>query len=58
VQKELATGEFLDKTWELGLDAFIWTVNELSDIENFTALGVQGIMTDFPERLWKLADKP
>jgi glycerophosphoryl diester phosphodiesterase len=58
VQKELATGEFLDKTWELGLDAFIWTVNELSDIESFTSLGVQGIMTDFPERFWKLADKP
>ena len=58
VQKELATREFLDKTWELGLDAFIWTVNELPDMENFTSLGVQGIMTDFPEQLWKLIDKP
>jgi glycerophosphoryl diester phosphodiesterase len=42
----------------LGLDAFVWTVNELSDMDNFTSLSVQGIMTDFPERFWKLADKP
>jgi len=57
VQKELATREFLHKTWKVGLDAFVWTVNELSEMENFTSLGVQGIMTDFPERFWKLIDK-
>ena len=54
VQKELATREFLHKTWELGLDAFVWTVNEVAEMENFAELGVQGIITDFPERFWKL----
>jgi glycerophosphoryl diester phosphodiesterase len=58
VQKELATREFLQKTWELSLDAFVWTVNEVPEMENFTSLGVQGIMTDFPERFFKLMDKP
>jgi glycerophosphoryl diester phosphodiesterase len=58
VQKELATREFLHKTWDLGLDAFVWTVNEVPEMENFTSLGVQGIMTDFPERFCKLMDKP
>jgi glycerophosphoryl diester phosphodiesterase len=57
VQKELATREFLEKSWELGLEVFVWTVNELRDMENFTSLGVQGLMTDFPERFWKLIDK-
>jgi glycerophosphoryl diester phosphodiesterase len=57
VQKELATREFLQKSWELGLDAFVWTVNELREMESFASLGVQGIMTDFPERFWKLVDK-
>jgi glycerophosphoryl diester phosphodiesterase len=58
VQKELATREFLHKTWDLGLDAFVWTVNEVPEMENFTSLGVQGIMTDFPERFCKLMEKP
>ena len=49
VQKELATREFLQKTWALGLDAFVWTVNEVREMEDFASLGVQGIMTDFPE---------
>ena len=50
VQKELATREFLQNTWDLGLDAFVWTVNEVREMEDFASLGVQGIMTDFPER--------
>ena len=54
VQKELASREFLQTGWELRLDAFVWTVNELREMEDFASLGVQGIMTDFPERLWRL----
>ena len=58
VQKELATREFLHKAWEWGLDAFVWTVNEIPDVESFISLGFQGIISDFPERFWKLMDKP
>jgi glycerophosphoryl diester phosphodiesterase len=54
VQKELATREFLQSGWELGLDAFVWTVNELQEMEAFASLGVQGLMSDFPERFWRL----
>lgn len=57
VQKELVTREFLHKTWASGLDAVVWTVNELPEIQNFASLGVQGIMSDFPERFWKLMNK-
>ena len=57
VQKELATVEFLQTGWELGLDAFVWTVNEVGEMEDFASLGVQGIMTDFPERFWRLAKR-
>ena len=57
VQKEYATREFLQSSWELGLDVFVWTVNELREMEAFASLGVQGIMTDFPERFWELVDK-
>jgi glycerophosphoryl diester phosphodiesterase len=54
VQKELATREFLDKAWEDGLDIHVWTVNEVRDMEKFVSLGVQGIVSDFPEKFLKL----
>ena len=57
VQKELATGEFLDRARVLGLDVFVWTVNEIREMENFALSGVQGIITDFPERFWKSLGK-
>jgi glycerophosphoryl diester phosphodiesterase len=57
VQKELATGDFLRTGWESGLDAFVWTVNEVGEMEDFASLGVQGIMTDFPERFWRVTKR-
>ncbi|MGH7823961.1 MAG: glycerophosphodiester phosphodiesterase [Candidatus Binatia bacterium] len=54
VQKEFATKEFLDKAWEAGLDVHVWTVNDLKEMENFASLGVQGIISDFPEKFAKL----
>lgn len=54
VQKELASREFLNRAWEQGLDVFVWTVNELRDMESFAGLGVQGLISDFPEKFTKL----
>jgi glycerophosphoryl diester phosphodiesterase len=54
VQKSFATREFLSAAWEEGLDVHVWTVNELRDIEAFAAMGVQGVISDFPDRLAKL----
>ena len=54
VQKSFATREFLSAAWEQGLDVHVWTVNELRDIEAFAAMGVQGVISDFPDRLTKL----
>jgi glycerophosphoryl diester phosphodiesterase len=57
VQKELATEAFLNRGWEMGLDVFVWTVNDPRMIEKYAALGVQGIISDYPERLSKLVRK-
>jgi glycerophosphoryl diester phosphodiesterase len=54
VQRELATREFLQKAWDDGLDVYVWTVNEVREMEKFASVGVQGIISDFPERFWKL----
>jgi len=54
VQKELASRNFLKQAWQEGLDVYVWTVNEVRDLEAFAAMGVQGLISDFPDRLWKL----
>jgi glycerophosphoryl diester phosphodiesterase len=58
VQKDLATREFMDRAWEGGLDVHVWTVNEVRDMEKFASLGVQGIVSDYPEKFWKLRFRP
>jgi glycerophosphoryl diester phosphodiesterase len=54
VQKSFATRELLAAAWDEGLDVHVWTVNELRDIEAFVAMGVQGVISDFPDRLARL----
>jgi glycerophosphoryl diester phosphodiesterase len=51
VQKELAQREFCDRAWQAGLDVYVWTVNDRREIGMFVDLGVQGIFSDFPEKL-------
>ncbi|HYY25294.1 MAG TPA: glycerophosphodiester phosphodiesterase family protein [Candidatus Udaeobacter sp.] len=58
IQKDLATREFVDQAWEDGLDVHVWTVNEVRDMEKFASLGVQGIVSDYPEKFWKLKFRP
>src|SRR5262245_18911815 len=51
VQKEVATRPFLDKAWESGLNIYVWTVNNTPEMRKFAALGVQEIVSDYPETL-------
>ncbi len=54
VQKELATPDLLSKAEELGLKTFVWTVNEVSEMKKFLSLGVDGLISDFPQKFWKI----
>jgi glycerophosphoryl diester phosphodiesterase len=36
---------------ENGYDVYVWTVNDVTDMENLIEMGVTGIITDFPQRL-------
>ena len=54
VRKELASREFLQEAWAEGFDVYVWTVNEVRDMEALIALGVQGLISDYPEKFWKL----
>jgi glycerophosphoryl diester phosphodiesterase len=53
LQRDLATRPFLERAWEAGLEVHVWTVNELRDMEKFASLGVQGIVSDYPEKFWR-----
>ncbi|KKU15278.1 hypothetical protein A3I34_03105 [Candidatus Jorgensenbacteria bacterium RIFCSPLOWO2_02_FULL_45_12] len=48
---EFVTKEFVDSAHTKGLKVFAWTVNEPDDIKKIKALGVDGILSDFPDRL-------
>lgn len=45
---------FVEAAHGLGLEVHVWTVNEAFRMKRFLELGVDGIITDFPERfpLW------
>jgi glycerophosphoryl diester phosphodiesterase len=45
------TGEFVSVLHQEGLRVFVYTVNEPSDIAWVRSLGVDGIISDFPERI-------
>jgi glycerophosphoryl diester phosphodiesterase len=57
IQKETASRHLLERAWGAGLDAYVWTVNDLDEMRRLRSLGVQGIISDFPEKLAKLARK-
>lgn len=48
---ELATSETVAAAHRLGLEMHVWTVNERSEMDRLLALGVDGLMSDFPARL-------
>ena len=43
--------EFVVDAHGRGLKVFVWTVNELGDIERMKAMGVDGIISDYPDRV-------
>ena len=48
---EITDRELIDAAHGLGLKVFVWTVNERDDIERLKAFGVDGLFSNFPDRL-------
>jgi glycerophosphoryl diester phosphodiesterase len=44
-------GEFVEEAHGMGLKVFVWTVNEPGDIERMKGLEVDGIISDYPDRI-------
>ena len=50
-QFRLASRELITEVHDEGLKVFAWTVNEEAEIERLLDLGVDGIITDYPEKV-------
>jgi len=48
---DLLTPSVVDKAHQAGLQLVAWTINEPEQMRRLVAAGVDGIITDFPERL-------
>ena len=52
------TKRFVKAAHGLDLDVHAWTINEVTDMKRLLALGVDGIVTDYPDRLISLLRQP
>ncbi len=47
---QVVNREFVEGAHRCGVEVHVWTVNEPADMDRLLALGVDGLVTDFPER--------
>lgn len=48
------TLQSVESAHDMGLEVYVWTVNEISDMERMIEWGVDTITTDYPDRLLEL----
>jgi len=51
---QVVTKEFVEAAHRRNLKVHVWTINETADMQRLLEMGVDGIMTDYPDRLLKL----
>ena len=51
IKYNLVNEKFVKKAHKKGLKVFVWTVNEPEEIQRFKDMGVDGIFSDFPDRI-------
>jgi len=47
----LVSEQMLQAAHDLGVEMFVWTINDREEMERLLKLGVDGIITDYPSRL-------
>jgi len=48
---EFINQDFVDDSHKRGLKVYVWTANDPDDIKRMKALNVDGIFSNFPDRL-------
>lgn len=54
----VVTKEFVERAHRKNLKVHVWTINETADMERLISVGVDGIMTDYPDKLLNLLGRP
>jgi Glycerophosphoryl diester phosphodiesterase len=54
---QVVTMDFVETARRLNLQVQVWTINETEDMSRLIESGVDGIMTDYPDRLLKLVGR-
>ncbi len=54
---DLVTPESVEAAHKMGLEVHVWTINESADMRRLFAMGVDGLMSDFPHRLMRIASE-
>jgi len=55
--RQLLRQQLVTRIHASGKAVHVWTVNEVSEMKNYVELGVDGILTDFPDRLVMLRER-
>ncbi len=53
---EIVSRDFIETARKLNLKVHVWTINDTADMQRLVEMKVDGIMTDYPDRLLKLLD--
>ena len=54
IRWEFLNESILKKAHQLGLEVNVWTVNDKEALEKMIELGVDGIITNYPDKLLEL----
>ena len=54
---QVVNGRFVRDAQRQNMEVHVWTVNETADMERMLALGIDGIITDRPDRLLELLQR-
>ncbi len=55
---QIITPRFVQAAHHHDMAVHVWTVNETAEMQRLIQLGVDGIMTDYPDRLLRLLERP
>ena len=53
----VVTRDFVENAHRKNLKVHVWTINETADMQRLIEVGVDGIMTDYPDRLLNLLER-
>ncbi len=51
---QVVSKDFIETARRLNLQVHVWTINETDDMQRLIEMKVDGIMTDYPDRLLKI----